>query len=203
MVAKRQHRRIAPVIVPPADHDEFLAAAVLYCLVEGCRWRGQSLSRHVREHGMTAREFKQRAGFNVSTGLVTEAVRERCRQASVDRDAIAKAALHRPSQAVLAAAGAAGNRAYYSIEAKGHLRKAAQRTRCWKRCTHCGQRFQGMASARFCDPLCQGRASEARRPARPSRKEWLRRWRVKHPERVRAHLHRQWLKQKRGDHDRA
>ena len=59
----------------PQAYDEFLVADELPCLIAGCSWRGKALGFHVNmAHGITARAFKQMAGFNISTGLVTPEV---------------------------------------------------------------------------------------------------------------------------------
>jgi len=55
----------------PQNYDEFLDRDVLPCPVDGCKWEGSCLSRHVNAvHGIPARDFKKLAGFNVKTGLV-------------------------------------------------------------------------------------------------------------------------------------
>jgi len=203
MVAKRKQWSAASIVIaPPDDHDAFLADSILHCLVKGCHWRGHNLGIHVtRTHELSARDFKMAAGFNLLAGLVSATARERYRQAALERDAIAHAMPHRPPQHVLAAAGAVGRRAYRSAQGKVHLYQRDQPMRdrpvpVWRRCAQCGKQFKRQR-ARFCSSLCQRRASEARRPQRrSSRAAWLREWRAQHPDRVRVHLHRQWLKKK-------
>jgi hypothetical protein len=52
-------------------YDEFLSQPELPCMVEGCRWSGKNLSAHMNmAHGVTADEFKARAGFNKQTGVI-------------------------------------------------------------------------------------------------------------------------------------
>ncbi len=65
-------------IALPQCFDEFLTQEELPCLVEGCFWRGQALGHHVNmAHGITADEFREMAGFNRTTGLVTPRVARR------------------------------------------------------------------------------------------------------------------------------
>jgi hypothetical protein len=56
----------------PQAYDEFLTQEELPCLVEGCDWTGHNLSCHMNfAHGVTADQFKEAAGFNVSTGVIS------------------------------------------------------------------------------------------------------------------------------------
>ena len=62
-------------IALPQNYDEFLLQEELPCLVETCEWSGKHLSSHMNKaHGVTADEFKELAGFNRSTGLVSHDV---------------------------------------------------------------------------------------------------------------------------------
>lgn len=55
----------------PQNFDEFLARNVLTCPVTGCEWEGTFLGAHVNfAHGISARDFKKLAGFNLTSGLV-------------------------------------------------------------------------------------------------------------------------------------
>lgn len=59
----------------PQCYDEFLDREELPCLIEGCDWVGKFLSTHVNySHGITAEKFKEMAGFNRKTGLVSKDV---------------------------------------------------------------------------------------------------------------------------------
>lgn len=59
-------------IALPQAYDEYLTKENLPCLFNDCDWVGKNLSSHVnRTHGITAREFKKLAGFNLKSGLVT------------------------------------------------------------------------------------------------------------------------------------
>lgn len=61
-------------IALPQAYDEFLTQEYLPCLIEGCEWTGLNLGQHLNfTHGITAREFKRAAGFNLGTGLCTPA----------------------------------------------------------------------------------------------------------------------------------
>ncbi|MHB0929107.1 MAG: hypothetical protein ACYC3W_09300 [Candidatus Nanopelagicales bacterium] len=56
----------------PQNYDEFLTSEVLSCLVPGCTWSGHHLSLHLNlAHGVSAAEFKQEAGFNAGTGVIS------------------------------------------------------------------------------------------------------------------------------------
>lgn len=73
--AKRFDRWIAnpQQLQLPQNYDEFLSQQELPCLIEGCEWKGFFLSLHVNQaHGITAKEFKRAAGFNLNTGLVSQ-----------------------------------------------------------------------------------------------------------------------------------
>ena len=76
-MAKRFDRWMAnpQSLALPQCYDEFLLTDELPCLIAGCDWHGQALGFHVnRAHGITARDFKKLAGFNLKTGLVTPAL---------------------------------------------------------------------------------------------------------------------------------
>jgi hypothetical protein len=61
----------------PQNFDEFLTQEELPCLVPGCEWKGKKLGNHVNfVHGITARDFKKLAGFNLGSGLVTPDISE-------------------------------------------------------------------------------------------------------------------------------
>lgn len=78
--AERYDRWIAnpETIALPQAYDEFLTKEHLPCLVEGCGWEGDNLSNHMNfSHGVIAEEFKAMAGFNKSTGLITETTRKK------------------------------------------------------------------------------------------------------------------------------
>ena len=55
------------------SYDGFMVRDELPCIVDGCSWSGNNLGLHVNlAHGITARQFKQLAGFNIKTGLVSK-----------------------------------------------------------------------------------------------------------------------------------
>lgn len=65
--------------------DEFLCQEQLPCLIEGCGWQGKNLGQHVnREHGLTAEQFKELAGFNRCTGLVAPDTQRRMTQQALE-----------------------------------------------------------------------------------------------------------------------
>ncbi len=66
------------------NYDEFLSREILPCPVDGCNWEGEQLSLHMNfEHGINAKEFKDLAGFNQSTAVVTKDVLQKYKD--VDR----------------------------------------------------------------------------------------------------------------------
>lgn len=74
-MAARFDRFIAnpETIALPQCYDEFLDRDELPCLVNGCTWVGKHLGSHVNfAHGITAEQFKEMAGFNRGTGLVSK-----------------------------------------------------------------------------------------------------------------------------------
>lgn len=78
-MAKRFDRFIANPerIALPQNYDEFLTGNLLNCIVEGCDWKGHCLTLHINQaHGITARQFKQMAGFNLTSGIVSQPMRE-------------------------------------------------------------------------------------------------------------------------------
>lgn len=57
-------------------YDEYLSQNKLRCPIEGCDWSGQWLTLHVRmAHGITEQDFKKAAGFNLTEGIITPALR--------------------------------------------------------------------------------------------------------------------------------
>jgi hypothetical protein len=77
---KRFDRWIASpqAIALPQAYDEFMLQEELPCLIDGCTWSGRSLGMHMNTaHGITARDFKKAAGFNLGTGLVAPEVAQR------------------------------------------------------------------------------------------------------------------------------
>ncbi len=71
-----------PEVIPlPQNYDEFLTLERLPCLVPECDWIGHQLSTHMNfAHGVTAEKFKEMAGFNRGTGVVSKPLHERmCR----------------------------------------------------------------------------------------------------------------------------
>jgi len=78
-MAKRFDRYIAnpEKIALPQAYDEFLTKDTLHCLIEGCDWSGNHLSLHMNQaHGISARQFKKLAGFNLSSGIVSKPLHE-------------------------------------------------------------------------------------------------------------------------------
>lgn len=89
--AERFDRWVAsPEAIPlPQNYDEFLTLEELPCLVPGCDWIGQHLGMHVNHaHGITAAEFKELAGFNRHSALVTPSVHETLAAAQKGNDSL-------------------------------------------------------------------------------------------------------------------
>lgn len=64
-------------IALPQAYDEFLTQSNLECLVDGCDWKGDHLSMHMNlTHGITARQFKMLAGFNLKSGIISAPLQE-------------------------------------------------------------------------------------------------------------------------------
>jgi hypothetical protein len=59
------------------NYDEFMVKPKLTCPFVGCDWVGDHLGQHVsKAHDISARRFKQLAGFNLTEGLRTLALKE-------------------------------------------------------------------------------------------------------------------------------
>jgi hypothetical protein len=74
-MSKRFDRYVAnpEQVALPQCYDEFLDREILRCPVEDCDWEGKFLSCHVNfTHGIAAEKFKEMAGFNRRTGLVSK-----------------------------------------------------------------------------------------------------------------------------------
>ena len=158
-MAKRFDRWMAApqTIALPQGYDEFLTQNELPCLIEGCTWVGQNLGNHVNfSHGISAREFKRAAGFNVGSGLCTPAVSE-----------ILSSRPHLgnpPSAAGLANLVPRAVRNYRSLEGQEHSHKAyalinaSPSTAPTKTCRACGKDFQPVPmghGAKFCTFECR------------------------------------------------
>lgn len=66
----------------PQAYDAFLTQDLLPCLFDGCDWEGHNLSIHVNfTHGVTAEQFKEMAGFNRRTAVITSAVHQKFSEA--------------------------------------------------------------------------------------------------------------------------
>ena len=60
-------------IALPQNYDEFLDRHILPCLIDGCDWEGKNLSNHMNfSHGIPAEKFKEIAGFNDGTGVISK-----------------------------------------------------------------------------------------------------------------------------------
>lgn len=158
--AKRFDRYIAnpESVALPQNYDEFLTKDILPCLVEGCSWTGENLSGHANlAHGIPAKQFKQMAGFNQSSGLI---VPELWKQFSKRQKAYA-------DKAGLDAAYMDSIRRYAkprmprSLEAKEHGRKGSELRRRAAplrtlTCCGCQNSFQTTAHIKkYCSVECR------------------------------------------------
>ena len=146
-------------ITTPQNFDEFLTKEELPCLVDGCDWTGKSLGAHLNfTHGITAREFKIEAGFNIGTGLVTPEVSKNLSdrehlQGIFDDDFFKEVRLK----------NLGGNKSNYrSAEAKEHAAKSRAvslgKTGPKRKCKNCKKPFEQstiFGVAKFCSPECQ------------------------------------------------
>lgn len=58
------------------NYDEFLSEDVMKCPIEGCDWQGNWLTLHMNfAHSIRASDFKRAAGFNLTQGVITPALR--------------------------------------------------------------------------------------------------------------------------------
>lgn len=122
--AERFDRWIAnpETLALPQNYDEFLMQEELPCLVDGCNWVGKHLSRHCNlVHGITAEKFKELAGFNKSTGLVTADISKQLSDRM--RHQIAEG-ITLPGIAQEGLQGGRRNTGPPSLEAKEHMTKS-------------------------------------------------------------------------------
>ena len=97
----------------PQCFDEFLSRDNLPCPIDGCDWEGEFLGSHVNlAHGISAREFKKLCGFNITTGLVGEAL-------SCKMSQNAPKCTKTPQNC-----GPRSQNTYFSLERKEHQKKA-------------------------------------------------------------------------------
>lgn len=152
-------------IALPQAFDEFMLQNELPCLVKGCGWVGKSLAMHVNlAHGISSREFKKMAGFNVGTGLVSAELREALR---------GREHIHNATFGGMAQRG--GHRrtdGYVSLEAReSHSKARALITGTTpQNCASCGSLFfQKTKSHQYCSDKCAERKREERkRQQRPA-----------------------------------
>lgn len=98
-------------------YDEYLTQDKLPCLVEGCSWAGDNLGLHMNQaHGITADDFKRLAGFNLSTGLVSQ---------KMEAHLVARANRGTPRTLDRKKALAGRKFDYVALERKEHAQKAA------------------------------------------------------------------------------
>ncbi|MCP4410207.1 MAG: hypothetical protein GY807_21180 [Gammaproteobacteria bacterium] len=147
----------------PQNYDEFLTQNELSCLVDGCDWKGQSLSGHMNLcHGVPKDEFKRAAGFNLSTGVISKELHETL----VEREGVGVAALTQDQRREFMLGDKRPKdvtRNYRSLEAAEHgikgrslaLKAGDYPTR---RCNGCKTLFRQstpFGKAKFCSVACR------------------------------------------------
>jgi len=123
-------------IALPQCFDEFLTLHELPCLVKGCEWRGKALTLHMNQtHGVTSRQFKKLAGFNIGSGIISQPLREILEA----RDNVGVALIGYSGQLK----GVQPKEGYISLEAREHRKKARALTGCGptRTCIGCGASF--------------------------------------------------------------
>ena len=178
-LAKRFDRWVANPegMALPQCYDEFLDREELACVVEGCDWKGKSLTLHMNQaHGVRADEFKRAAGFNLSTGVIAKPLAESLREREVVGIAAHMDDADRSAALALAQEALAANHIRYrSLEGREHAKKARamlgpgpQRT-----CAGCGKAFQQstpMGKALYCSRECRDNAYAEQRRANAKRR---------------------------------
>lgn len=154
-------------------YDEFLDGEELACPMPDCDWHGAQLALHVNfAHGITAREFKRAAGFNLKEGVISRPLRD----ALENRVGVGVAALTPEQREALpellrqAAADKRRTEGYVSHQARESIRKrraliSEEGTAGPERACHgCGRLFQQstpFGRAKFCSVACRTRASHS------------------------------------------
>lgn len=155
-MAKRFDRWVASPerIALPQNFDEFLIQTELPCLVEGCGWVGKSLSAHMNSaHGVSAREFKRAAGFNIKTGVISSDL-----FATLSQRTQTLVGIKRPLD-IMPEAQPQTMR-YVSLEGREHRRKARAIARGGpsRKCKGCGVNFEQSSpfgKAKYCSIGCR------------------------------------------------
>lgn len=127
----------------PQCYDEFLSKEKLPCLIDGCDWEGVKLGQHANQvHGITAKELKRAAGFNLNTGLIAPSLLEKMQK----RNDIANLPEDKTDALKKANETTKTNpTTYKSLEGREHLMKSIailRQSRGKERvCLHCNNRF--------------------------------------------------------------
>lgn len=165
-LAKRFDRFIANPerIALPQNYDEFLTGELLNCLVDGCFWKGHTLSQHMNlTHGVPAQQFKRMAGFNLSSGIVSVSLQQSLSERAIAQGGAEHMASFR-GDAIVASKKAQqeeGRTIYRSREASEHWKKGRLLTTVTpvgRVCKGCGREFaQNMPFGRalFCGKDCR------------------------------------------------
>jgi hypothetical protein len=160
-MAKRFDRWIASPekIALPQNYDEFLTSHELPCLVDGCSWHGNFLSLHMNfTHGVSARDFKRMAGFNLSSGIISLPLYElMCARPHIKEAKFIGEGSRNPG-------GIQGD-GYKSLEGKEHFRKSLIINKAsadvieTRKCLECGGDvpvYFGEHAKKFCSIQCRG-----------------------------------------------
>lgn len=130
-MAKRFDRWFAnpQTIALPQGYDEFLAQPRLPCLVDGCLWEGDDLSKHMNfTHGVSKDDFKRLAGFNVRTGVIGIALYRAMRDRRLENPISPRVSALPPQHK-----GQPGFRT--RAEGREHMRKAHALRSCMQECS--------------------------------------------------------------------
>ena len=124
-----------------SNFDEFLSSGSLKCPVEGCGWEGDHLSMHMNyEHGIKADEFKMMAGFNLTTGVITNKLRTRLQETSTSAQTIQYA---RDARGQADTSKQRGYRSKESEESRTKEVALREKRQVMLKCAHCGKDFAG------------------------------------------------------------
>lgn len=154
-------------IALPQCYDEFMSQNELPCLVDGCDWIGKFLGTHVNIcHGISAKQFKELAGFNLGTGLVSSDLREQMSEKA--RKQIASGNFAGDTEIITEVRPP--ERAYRSLEGKEHgvksraVAKITNPPRAPIPCVQCGELVAQpvMGKQLYCSPLCRSKNYETR-----------------------------------------
>ena len=163
-MSKRFDRWIASPqeLALPQNYDEFLTQEELPCLVKDCPWRGHNLSYHMNmTHGISAREFKKLAGFNLRSGIISLPLQETL--SSILRPWTEDTLTPGPGRPPSDGKEIPNMPRYQSLEGKEHRQKARalkmlESEPPARTCDQCGKVFQQLVvygKTKYCSVACR------------------------------------------------